>query len=493
MRAGGDEAHNPQRSTPNAQRTTLAPPQHAHPVTASKQFVARIRVPVPVDELFAWHERPGAFARLAPPWDRPQVVSHTGGIRDGARVVVRVHTGPVPTTWTMEHRDYIANVQFRDVMLDGPFAEWTHTHAFRADGPDASVLEDHIVWRLPFGAVGALAEGFATRTLERVFAYRHTLMAGDLARHAAFAQRPRLRVAITGATGFIGSQLAAFLSTGGHTVVRIGRGPVRPGVVDVSWDPAQGRLDPRALDGVDAVVHLAGASIAQRWTASHRAAIRDSRIEGTSLLAHTIAQASPRPRVLLSGSAMGFYGSRGDTLLTEESAAGSGFLADTARAWEAATEPAARAGVRVVHLRTGLVLGAAGGALAVQAPLFRWCVGGVVGDGSQWVSPIALDDHIGAMYHCLMRDDIAGPVNLGIPEPMTNAAYTRTLAGVFGRPALAPVPAFALCLALGTEMADETLLASQRMVPAVLARTGFTFRWPDLAGMLRFELGLSGD
>lgn len=454
------------------------------------EFRRRVRVPVPVSQLFAWHERPGAFLRLSPPWDRPVVVSHVGGIRDGAKVELRVHAGPIPTTWRLEHRDYIANQQFRDVLLEGPFSSWVHTHSFEADGDGASILDDHIVYELPLGALGAaVGGGFASDTLDRVFTYRHAVTVGDLERHAEFAHRPRLRVAITGATGFIGTQLAAFLSTGGHEVLRIGRGPVRPGVVDVSWDPARGQLDASALEGIDAVIHLAGASIAERWTAEHQRAIRDSRVEGTSLLAHTIAGLSRKPRVLLSGSAIGVYGSRGDEVLTERSSFGSDFLADVGRAWEAATTPAENAGIRVVHLRTGIVQGAAGGALAKQAPLFKLGLGGPLGSGTQWVSPIALDDHIGAMHFCLMRDDIAGPVNLVAPEAVTNRAFTEVLARVLSRPALAPAPAFALRLALGADMADATVLASQRVIPEVLQQKGFRWRFPSLEQALRFELG----
>lgn len=457
------------------------------------EFHKQVRVPVPVADLFAWHERPGAFLRLSPPWDKPEVVSHVGGIRDGARVELRVHAGPVPTTWKLEHRDYIANQQFRDVLLEGPFTSWVHTHGFAAEGAAASVLDDHIAYELPLGAIGdAVGGGFAAGTLERVFAYRHAVTVNDLERHAEFADRPRLRIAVTGATGFIGSQLAAFLSTGGHEVVRIGRGAVRPGVVDVSWDPHRGQLDGRALDGMDAVIHLAGASIAERWSVGHKRAIRDSRVEGTSLLAHTIAGLSRKPRVLLSGSAIGVYGSRGDEILDERSSFGNDFLADVGRAWEGATAPAEKAGIRVVHLRTGIVQGAAGGALAKQLPLFKLGLGGPLGSGTQWVSPIALDDHIGAMYFCLMRDDIAGAVNLVAPEPVTNDGFTKMLAHVLSRPAVLPAPAFALRLALGSEMANATVLASQRVVPRVLQEKGFRWRHPSLESALRFELGLPG-
>lgn len=453
-------------------------------------FQRSLRVPHSVETLFAWHERPGAFERLSPPWDRPRVLEHTGGIRDGARVVLEVHAGPVPTTWTLEHREYIANRQFRDVMKHGPFAHWDHLHSFAASPDGGSVLDDKIEYALPLGGIGQLVAGdFTEGTLARVFAYRHAVTALDLERHAEFASRPRMRIAITGATGFIGTQLAAFLSTGGHEVLRIGRGEVVPGKTDISWDPDRGRLDPKALEGLDAVIHLAGASIAERWTPEHRKAIRDSRVEGTSLLAHTLASLTRKPRVLLSGSAIGIYGSRGGELLDESSSTGTDYLADVARAWEGATAPAERAGIRVVHLRTGIVQGAAGGALAKQLPLFKVAAGGKLGDGKQWISPIALNDEIGAIHFCMMRDDIRGPVNIVSPFPIENAGYTRVLADVVDRPAFTNAPAFALRLLLGGEMADATVLAAQRVMPAVLQRAGFRFTLPELERMLRFELG----
>jgi uncharacterized protein (TIGR01777 family) len=453
------------------------------------EFRKTLQVPVSVETLFAWHERPGAFVRLSPPWDKPEVVSHTGGIRDGARVELRVHAGPIATTWKLEHRDYIVNQQFRDVLLEGPFATWVHTHGFRAAGPQASVLDDHIVYKLPLGPLGDVGQGYAQRTLARVFAYRHALTLADVTRHAPFADRPRLRIAITGASGFIGTQLAAFLSTGGHEILRIGRGAVKPGVTDIQWHPERGQLDPRALDGVDAVIHLAGASIAERWTTAHRAAIKTSRVESTSLLAHTLAQLDRKPRVLLSGSAIGIYGDRGDEVLTERSTPGRDYLAEVGKAWEGATEPAERAGIRVVHLRTGIVQGAAGGALAKQAPLFKAMLGGTLGPGTQWVSPIALDDHIGATHFCLMRDDVRGPVNLVAPEALTNAQYTEILGDVLSRPTMASAPAFALRIVLGSEMANATVLASQRVVPDALQRAGFQWRLPGVKDMLAFELG----
>jgi uncharacterized protein (TIGR01777 family) len=295
-------------------------------------------------------------------------------------------------------------------------------------------------------------------------------------------------VVITGATGFIGSALVAELKAGGITIRRLVRSERRRAAEDVVWDPAAGRLDPRALDGVDAVIHLAGEPIAQRWTTAAKRRIRESRVRGTELLATTIASLARPPRVLVSGSAMGIYGDRGDEELDEASAAGLGFLAKVATEWEAAAEPAARAGVRVVRVRTGLVLGPRGGALAKLLLPFRMGVGGRIGSGRQWVSWIGLHDTVGAIMHALATDAIAGPVNVAAPAPVTNAELTETLARVLRRPAIVPIPAFALRLAFG-EMAEATLLASQRMRPRRLLECGYRFRHATLEPALRYELG----
>jgi uncharacterized protein (TIGR01777 family) len=458
---------------------------------SSQHFSRTLRVPVPVDALFAWHERAGAFERLAPPWQQVRVLERSGGIRDGATVTLEVKALGVPTRWHITHRDYAANARFVDEMRGGPFARWVHTHAFAAEGAAASRLDDGIEYALPLDGLGDLvAGGFVRGTLERTFRYRHAVLAHDLARHAAFADRPRLRIAVTGATGFIGHQLCAFLATGGHEVRRIGRGRVRPGVVDVPWDPARGELEEKALEGVDAVIHLAGAPIAERWTDEHKRAIVESRVQGTTLIARTIARLARKPSVLLSGSAIGFYGAqRGDELLDESSAAGDDFLADTSRAWEEATRPAEDAGVRVAHLRTGIVVGVAGGALATQWPLFQAGLGGPLGHGRQFMSPIALDDEIGAIHHVLMDARIRGPVNLVAPTAVTNQEFARQVGTAIGRPAFLPAPAFAAELLFGREMVQATALASQRVRPAVLEAHGFTWAWPTVERMVAFETG----
>lgn len=296
-----------------------------------------------------------------------------------------------------------------------------------------------------------------------------------------------MSIAVTGASGFIGSALVEELSRRGMRVLCIARSPGRTGERlqrQLLWDPMRRALDADALESLDAVVHLAGEPIARRWTKSRRESIRSSRIAGTWLLARTLAGLNSKPAVLLSASAVGIYGSRGDELLEETSAPGHDFLAETAVRWEAATRAAQDAGIRVVHLRTGIVLGRGGGVLGVQLPLFRVGLGATLGSGSQWMSPISLSDHVDAMLHCLSNDQIHGPVNLVSPEAVTNEQYTHELANVLRRPAIFRVPALAIRALMGAEMADLTVLASQRVKPQVLLESGFRWRHPTLESML---------
>lgn len=295
-------------------------------------------------------------------------------------------------------------------------------------------------------------------------------------------------IAITGASGLIGRALLARLRLNGKRVRRLVRAPDPKSPDDIVWDPMGGSLDPRLLEGAEAVVHLAGEPIAQRWTGARRDAIRDSRVRGTSLLARAIAALDRKPNAFLSGSAVGYYGDRGDDAVDEESASGTDFLAGVAREWEAATDAARSAGVRVVLLRTGIVLSPHGGALERLLPPFRLGVGGPIGTGRQWMSWIALEDHVRAMEHALATVGLHGPVNLVAPNPVTNAEFAATLGRVLSRPALVPVPALALELAYG-EMARATILAGQRVLPKALLRTEFQFAHPTLDQALRFELG----
>ncbi len=302
------------------------------------------------------------------------------------------------------------------------------------------------------------------------------------------AGSPPLHVAVTGSHGLVGSALVSLLTTRGHRVTRLVRGAPRT-ADEAAWDPVRGLPDPSRLDGVDAVVHLAGENIAAgRWTPARKEAIRQSRVQGTRRLAEDLARLPRPPRVLVSASAVGYYGDRGDEVLREDSPAGGGFLADVCREWEAATESASQVGSRVVHLRFGMILSPAGGALAKMLPVFRLGLGGRIGSGRQFVSWVALDDVLGVILHAMVAERARGPLNVVAPAPVTNADFTRTLSRVLSRPAILPLPALAARLALG-EMADALLLASVRVVPARLVESGYSHRYPDLEAALRHLLG----
>lgn len=294
-------------------------------------------------------------------------------------------------------------------------------------------------------------------------------------------------VLVSGSTGLIGSALVSALQEGGHRVRRLTRSGGSSEDV-VRWDPSAGEIDASRIEGVDAVVHLAGENIVGRWTDAKKARIRDSRVRGTRLLAETLARLPTPPGVMVSASATGYYGDRGNELLSEESAPGDSFLAGVGQEWEAAADPAREAGVRVVHPRFGIVLSTEGGALGTTLPIFKLGVGGKIGNGRQYWSWIAIDDVVGAILHVLTEDSLEGPVNVTVPDPPTNAEYTRVLGRVLGRPTVSPLPAPVARIMLG-QVADELLLASQRIEPARLKETGYSYRYPELEGALRHLLG----
>lgn len=297
-----------------------------------------------------------------------------------------------------------------------------------------------------------------------------------------------MRVLVTGSHGLIGSALVAALQQDGHDVLRLVRGQAGPG--EVSWQPEAGQLDAHSLDKLDGVVHLAGAPIGdKRWTSERKRIVLDSRVVTTDLLARRLADADSHPSVLISGSAIGYYGDRGDEVLDESSPPGAGFLAEVCRQWEAATAPAEAAGIRVVHVRTGLVLTPAGGMLKKLLPLFKVGMGGRLGSGRQYQSWIALDDEVGAIVHALHTATLSGAVNLTAPNPVTNAEFTKTLGAVLGRPTALTAPKVGLSAVLGRELVDDMLLSGQRVAPSKLLADGYPFRHPDLEPALRALLG----
>jgi uncharacterized protein len=439
----------------------------------------------PIYEVFDWHARPGAFTRLSPPWQPGHLIAEAESLASGRAELAL----PGGLRWVADHQPdcYDPPRRFVDTIGTDGLASlpvklavrWRHTHDFEEVSGEQTRVIDRVATPVP------------ARALRPMFRYRHQQLADDIAAHrtaAAHGLAP-LTVAVTGASGLVGSQLAAFLSTGGHRVVRLVRhSTAKPG--ERQWNPDA--PDPDLLAGIDAVIHLAGAPIAGRFTEHHRAAIRDSRIGPTRRLAELIAESSDRPRVLVSASAVGYYGyDRGEESLTEGSERGDGFLAAVVADWENATAPAEQAGTRVVRVRTGIVQSPAGGTLRLLRPLFTAGLGGRLGNGRQWLSWIGIDDLVDVYHRALWDTELSGPVNAVAAEPVRNIDYTHVLAHVLRRPALLPVPPLGPTVLLGEQGARELALANQRVLPARLLQADHRFRRPDLEQTLRHLLGRS--
>jgi len=420
---------------------------------------------------------------LAPPWQPVRVLAESASLKNGEAVLGL----PGGLTWVSRHDPdgYDPPRRFVDTIgTDGlaslpvrALLPWRHSHEFAAVSDTATRVTDRV--ETPVGS----------RALRPMFVYRHRQLADDLAAHrwAASLGVGPLTIAMTGSSGLVGSALLAFLTTGGHRVIRLVRGVAR-GADERHWDPMH--PDAALLDGVDALIHLAGESIAGRFTEAHKKAIRQSRIIPTRRLAELAATASDGPKVLVVASAIGYYGAdRGEEELREDSSQGDGFLADVVAEWEAATSPASEAGIRVSLVRTGIVQAAKGGTLRLFRPLFAAGLGGPVSSGHRWLSWIDLDDLIDVYHRALVDAELSGPINAVAPAAVRNAEYAHTLARVLRRPALLPVPALAPRLLLGEEGSAELAEADQRVVPVRLELAGHHFRHPILEDSLRHQLG----
>jgi uncharacterized protein (TIGR01777 family) len=453
-------------------------------------------VNAPIDEVFAWHARPGALTRLAPPWQPVRVGQEATSLRDGRAVLLL----PGGVRWVAEHQPdgYAPPRQFVDQLVPDGLPStallsrtlsrtltWRHVHGFHeAAVPGTTRVEDDLQTTVPEVA------------LRQMFGYRHRQLAADLrTQQWARAKQPEpLTVAVTGSSGLIGTALTALLTTGGHRVIRLVRHPAA-GDDERQWNPD--RPAPDLLDGVDAVIHLAGAGIAGRFTDAHKREVRDSRVGPTRALAELAAAGATNGggtggglKVFISASAIGYYGAaRGDEVLTETSSRGSDFLADVVAGWEAATQPAADAGLRTVRVRTGIVQSPKGGTLRLLFPLFEAGLGGRIGDGRMWTSWIGIDDLADVYLRALVDPALSGPVNAVAPDPVRNSDYTRTLGRVLRRPAIIPVPGFGPRLLLGEEGAREMAEASQRVRPDALLTAGHAFRFTRLEPALRHVLG----
>jgi uncharacterized protein len=440
-------------------------------------------VDAPIYEVFDWHSRPGAFTRLSPPWQPVRVISEADSLQNG-----RAELGlPGGLRWVADHEpdSYDPPRRFVDSIGAEGLASlpvrlavrWRHTHEFEELSAERTRVTDRVTTPVP------------ARALHAMFAYRHRQLADDIAAHrlAAAHGLTSITVAVTGSSGLVGSALTAFLSTGGHRVIHmVRRAAAKPD--ERQWNPDD--PDPDLLNGVDAVIHLAGASIAGRFTESHRAAIRDSRIGPTRRLAELMAKSIDGPTVLVCASAIGYYGyDRDDQTLTEDSERGEGFLAEVVDEWELAATAAEDGGVRVVRVRTGIVQSPNGGTLRLLLPLFRAGLGGRVGDGQQWFSYIGIDDLVDVYHRGLWDTTLSGPVNAVAVDPVRNSDYTRALAKVLRRPAVLPVPPIGPRLLLGEQGARELACANQRVLPTRLREAGHRFRHPGLDQTLRHLLG----
>ena len=446
-------------------------------------------MPVSARQVFDWHARPGAFQRLVPPW-APVRLESFEGIGEGDRATIRLGPGPISIKWVAEHHDVIEGEQFCDRQVSGPFAHWDHTHRMEPIDDATSRLVDEIDYALPAGPIGRqVGEWFAEPELERQFAYRHRITRRDLDLHKRYNPKGQsFTVAVSGASGLVGSALTAMLTTGGHTVMPL----VRSGPTDeteILWDPRTGAVEAEKLEQVDAVVHLAGENVFGLWTDAKKQRIFESRATGTRLLSDALASLDDPPDVFISASAIGYYGDHGTNPVREDAQPQeAGFLSDVCQAWESAADSARDAGIRVVHPRIGVVLTPAGGALQLMLPAFQFGLGGRVGTPEQYFPWITLDDVIGGLYHMIWTEELAGPVNLASPNPAQMSAYTRTLASILNRPAFLhpPVP---IVKAIGGEMAEEMLLVSARIIPQKLLDTGYDFAYAELETGLRHQLG----
>jgi hypothetical protein len=444
-------------------------------------FHKETHFPFSPDVLYRYHVRPGAFSRLCPPWEPVSLQGPDTAIAPGLERTLRLGPGPIAIPWVARHEDFVEGRQFVDVMVKGPLRRWHHTHRFEPDGEAGSVLSDRIDYQLPLDL--PLSRLLQAR-LERMFTYRHRQTARDLERITAYPQTGSMKVGITGSRGLVGSALTSFLGVAGHQAVPLYRGSTGP-EQGVSWWPEP---DVEGLEGMDAVVHLAGESVAQLWTRSVREELYYSRVEGTKRLCRALAGLKRPPKTLICASAIGYYDFDQPGPVGEWGASGNDLLAAICRDWEAATRVAEETGIRVCHLRVGLVVSSAGGVFGLQFPLFGLGLGAVLGSGQQMQSFIDRDDLVAAIYHLLQRPDLSGAFNGTAPYPVTQRVTAQALARAFHRPLLLRVPEFPIRLLLRDQA--DMLLKGLAVLPERLLESGFTFQAPTLWDSLVHQLAL---
>ncbi len=449
-------------------------------------------MPCDAEFLFNWHNSPGVFSRLLPGWEPLEVLSHPSELSGEKEVELKVTQGPVSFKWKLKHDSIKPPFSFEDYQVSGPFRYWRHKHEFKALSENSSELIENLSFQSPV-LNKLISNTLIKDKLKRLFDYRFRITESDIKNHYKYKEVKAMKILVTGSTGLVGKPLCDFLSSGGHDIHRLVRSHLEQ-KNDILWQAPQNSIEEASvessqLEGFDVIIHLAGENIAnKRWTKKQKDKIYNSRILSTKFLSKMISELEKPPETFICGSAIGFYGDRGDELLEESGDQDDSFLAKTCKDWEDATKAASEKGIRVVNARTGIVLDPKGGALAKMLPIFQLATGGILGNGKQWMSWITIDDMLGAFLHCIMNKEISGPVNFVSPIAVTNNDFTKVLAKVLNRPAIFPAPAFALKLALG-EMADALLLSSTRVKAGVLEKTNYDFSFPDLEDALKHILG----
>ena len=447
-----------------------------------------------IEATFEWFEHEGSFRRLMPPSEVAEEVRAAETLEVGSQRIFRFPMGLMKMTWIAEHTAYDPPHHFVDKMVKGPFWRWHHNHDL-SEVNGVTTVTDEVTYQVPFGPLGNLVDrilgGALVRSrITRMFTARELRLQRDLEQHGRYASQQRKKVLVAGSSGCIGTQLVAFLDTGGHNVWRLVRRPAKQGAKELEWYPERGELDSSILEGFDVVIHLGGVGIGdKRWNKRRKHMIRDSRVNSTKLLANAISSLENKPECFMLASAVGWYGDRADEELTEESSHGEGFLPDVCKEWEAAASAVEGAGIRTVFIRTGIVLSATAGALGKMLLPFKLGAGGPIGGGKQWMSWISLDDEIYAINHLMMNADSKGVYNLTSPNPVIQKGFAKTLGKVLRRPAFAPLPKFIVKILFG-EMGEKLTLESQRALPNRLTAEGYQFVHEDLELGLRDTLGL---
>ena len=451
-----------------------------------------------IDTTFAWFEHEGSFRRLMPPWEVAQEVRADDSLEVGSQRVFKFPAPGAPfinLTWVAEHTGYDKPNYFADTMVKGPFWKWDHDHYLKEENGVTTVVDD-VTYSVPFGPLGMLVDkvlggSLVTGRISSMFKAREFRLKRDLDNHAKFLDMPRKKILVVGSSGLIGTQLVAFLDTGNHEVWRLVRRVADSNKNEISWNPDKGEINAKELEGFDVVIHLGGVGIGdKRWSKKRKAAIRESRVNSTELLSKTLASLEDKPDLFMMASAIGYYGNRGDEELDESSTSGEDgyFLTDVCKAWENSANPAKDAGIRTVHMRTGIVISAVGGALGKMLLPAKMGGGGPIGSGKQWMSWISMDDQIYSMYHLMMSEGVSGEYNLTAPNPVRQKQFAKSLGRVLRRPAFVPLPGFMMKIMFG-EMGARLTLDSQRVLPKNLQESGYEFIHTDLQSALSDSLG----